>query len=269
MLELHFVQWFKAHNIVKRILNVLVVTSAIILFFTLLINTGLISKDVQCLSIPSIVYLIIILGYIFKPQIYHTFKKEFIKSQSIKVLVVPLVMAPFIKIIVLLAYNIFNNLSESTETINTKHGWVTLSYAIYYCLAPAVVEEILFRFVGFNGLRVFVENLISKTVINDKYGGENIIRFICTNIIDSTNKLLTFIHNKLFIKRDIIAMFVWIMLTSYLFAQGHTGYFFIHFVAGVLFAILYLKYGLLSSIIAHFLGNYSCAYFPYIWNLLF
>ena len=79
-------------------------------------------------------------------------------------------------------------------------------------------------------------------------------------------------YDKLFIEENKLALLCWALVTSAVFSIGHgpnLQSFYLYFVPGLALAYFYLRYGLLSSIIAHFTYNYFASILWPLINLFF
>lgn len=211
-------------------------------------------------------YLILFLLFLFYQsldnKIFFYLKKEFIKSKSLYVVTLPIIMALLENIIIYISRYIPLCWGGDVIGIGLNQAIIslkmcTLEFWICNCIFPALNEEIMFRFFMYIGLFIIINN-ISRDNWNLKTNSKlNNNYFIMT--IYKINNCLSGVKNDLFIEKKSYAVIGWIIVTSTLFALAHgtnITNFYMYFIPGALFAMLYLKYGLLSSMLCHMLSNY-------------
>ncbi|PPV17741.1 CPBP family intramembrane glutamic endopeptidase [Clostridium butyricum] len=194
--------------------------------------------------------------------IFMYLKKDFVKSKSLYVITLPIIIALLENIITDISRYIplywggtIINIGSNQAIINLNI--CTIEYWICFCIFPAFNEEMIFRFFMYRGLLVFLNNcILDNTEIK---GDDYYIKKSAFKIISFVSKCINKFKNDLFIEKKDYAVIGWIIVTSALFALGHgTDFsnFYMYFIPGTLFAMLYLKYGLLSAMLCHMMGNY-------------
>lgn len=259
----------------RLLLSSLAVIVIFMIFIILANRLGIKNQDL--INNLTIISSYIVLVNILFPELGQVLKVDFIKSPSIKAILYPFLFMP----IIYFACNITRFLPllyghdvipiGKNQVINTYSAF-SFGFILYIAVFPAVTEEFLFRFLGFHGIKlVFGKALGYDTKrFTDIYKGKNAkpgirILFFIPFIIIS---ILEGMYEKLFIEKTKFALLCWIIATSTVFSLSHgpsLGSFYIYFVPGLAFAYFYLRYGLLSSMIAHFSSNY---FSPVLWSLI-
>lgn len=192
-----------------------------------------------------------------------SFKREFVKSSSTNIVAVPVVVAVVKNLVISFTRHIPKLLggeiigigsNQAVITVNTY----TLEFVLFYCISPAVFEEILFRYLPYVGL-AFILNLIVKL--------KNALKMQRMSIEVLLYPVEKF-RDDLFKHRKTYAVVIWVVLTATLFSLAHgpnITNFYVYFVGGVIYGCLYIYYGLASSMIAHMMGNYTS---PVIWDFV-
>lgn len=243
----------------------------------IVITTRVGIKNQELTDTLTIICTYIIFVTITFPELGQMLKEDFIKSSSVKVIIYPFIFMPIIGFLcsiirflpLLYGYDIIP--IGKNQVVNTYPAF-SFGVIIYMALFPAITEEFFYRFLCFQGIKFG----LGKTLGSD----DEIITCMYRKITKRTIiKILFFIpfiieqmYHKLFIEKKNLALLCWALVTSAVFSMAHgpnLQSFYIYFVPGLVFAYFYLRYGILSSMIAHFSINY---FSPILWplvNLLF
>lgn len=263
----HFKTWLYKRTLSTRAiisLGLVLTFYLALLIFTL--KCGI--KDMYFTETVTIIFSFLILSFITFPELGRALKNDFVKSPSLKVIILPLILMPLLDIAILflrLIPTLYGHEAiqiGASQGINTYNNF-SFQLLIYIALLPALLEELFYRFIGFHGLRVALKNYVNidKPIFTEFCRTTKtrpflkIIFFVPVLIF----AIIEYCYNSLYVKNNKVAILIWVILTSYLFsiAHGPSGLSHIlYFIPGVAFAYFYLKYGLLSSIVAHFTGNY-------------
>jgi hypothetical protein len=106
--------------------------------------------------------------------------------------------------------------------------------------SAAFIEEITDRFLPYSLLLIMLK----------RYSEKNDIYFLV--------KVASFLYHNLFIEHNRWFLFGWLVITSSLFSLGHgpsLSLFPNYFIGGFLYGILFLRYGYVSAVLAHFTYN--------------
>ncbi|MBZ0312402.1 CPBP family intramembrane metalloprotease [Clostridium butyricum] len=263
--------------IVKIIIAVVCYCITCIIFIFILTKLEVDFKE----YVNDLEYLyIVILAFLFfnsnaeDSGIFMYLKKDFVKTKSLYVITLPIIIALLENIITDISRYIplywggtIINIGSNQAIINLNT--CTIEYWICFCIFPAFNEEMIFRFFMYRGLLLFLNGYnIDKLEIKDN---DHFIKKIASKINRFVCKCMNKVKNDLFIEKKDYAVIGWIIVTSTLFALAHgTDFtnFYMYFIPGTLFAMLYLKYGLLSSMLCHMLGNYSSPIIHYCFKLI-
>ncbi|WP_207750893.1 CPBP family intramembrane glutamic endopeptidase [Candidatus Sarcina troglodytae] len=184
--------------------------------------------------------------YVIKNKISEDFKYEFVKSPSINVIILPIIVSFISEVIttfsrMIPAFYGYNVIGIGSNQALVKYNSFTLSLFIFCGLIPAIIEETFFRFFSYIYLKKFLKFIV-----------ENRSLIFIKNISNN-------IYTKMFINKKFSYNLIWILIISTIFAMAHGPNiynFYLYFIPGVIFGVFYFKYGLLSAILAHAFGNY-------------
>lgn len=212
---------------------------------------GLTDSDIQR-TLGTFIFLslfIVITLPIFIPMI----KREFVRSHSAKVILVPIFLTIIVDYLIELSRYIpifwgrdFVRVAEG-QVINELPQFSITSF-IFMAFFPAVLEEFVYRFLPFGGMKAILEVVIAKD-----YKQSN---------LENTSylyRISSFIYDVIFIRKNKLILGILIILTSTLFSLLHIPditNFYAYFISGVLFCFYYLKYGYLGAIVGHAMSNY-------------
>lgn len=217
---------------------------------------GIINISSVIINISSV----IIVFYVIFPEIEDNWinylKEESIKSDSIYLVTLPLIFAIVKNFVISITRFLPMLWGEGMIGIGSNQAIVqlesgTFEYTVFHCIFPAVSEELLFRFLPYIGLFVLLKYILNiKETLKSKYSIRNL------NVIF---KPIEKLRNDLFYCKKTWAIILWITITATIFAMAHgpnISNFYLYFTGGMLYGWLYLKYGLISSILGHMLSNY-------------
>ena len=191
------------------------------------------------------------------PQLIPMIKKEFVKSESIKVILVPIFLTIIVDYIIELSryFPILiggEMIKVGTDQVISHLKNYTISSFIFMGLYPAVLEEFLFRFVPFCGIKLFFQNaLLFIYELTQDLRNKKIVKVLY--------KTLNNIYIDLYVKKQSPLLIILIVIISTAFSLIHgtdITNFYCYFIYGLLFCYYYLKYGYLSCVIGHAIGNY-------------
>ncbi|WP_003542013.1 type II CAAX prenyl endopeptidase Rce1 family protein [Desulfotomaculum nigrificans] len=247
----------------------IVISGLIIGFLNTKYSIGLNKSDIE-LFWGSTIYLVSFL--VFIPGLWKEFKKQLITANLLKAVLIPLIFiftVDYISYIIRYIPLIFGY--QAIEVAAGQHtrnyGYLSIWSLLFKGIFPAFNEEILFRFLPYNGLLLLVSFLYHERNNISEPNTKNIIFVLLYKFFNFLTILSKIIYISLFKEKDTFATCLWVLGFSFLFAMAHEPNiinFYLYFIPGVIFSVSFLKYGLLSSMICHAVSNYTSP----LWNKL-
>ena len=206
-------------------------------------------KNQELTDTLTIICTYIIFVTITFPELGQIQKEDFIKSNSVKVIIYPFILMPIICFVCsiirflpsLYGYDIIP--IGKNQVVNTYPAF-HFGVIIYMALFPAITEEFFYRFLCFQGIKFG----LGKTLGSDDEIITCMYRKITTRPIIKILFFIPFIieqmYHKLFIEKKKLALLCWALVTSAVFSMGHEPNlqsFYLYFVPGLCFCLLLFK----------------------------
>ena len=248
-------------NIFKNAIKYFLITLPLLLMVYYLndkLSLGLSDNEINNFFMPLFVLLYF---FLFFPDMRKSFLKHFIKTKSLdKLIALPILLA-IVDLVLSYTYMFLPVFFDKNPIMVGTNQYIApeqLSYLGKIMLKAFIGpfnEEVIFRF-------LFIFFIPYKFLYN------SFIKEVAYNIRpynQFTNKQSSFIdrigesiYYKAFYFKDNKIIILWVIFISTLFSLGHGLVVYslpLYFFSGLIYSYLFLKYGLLSSWIAHGFGN--------------
>lgn len=198
----------------------------------------------------------------FLPSLRKVFLNQLTTSGSSKVIFIPILICStlgYIKELTRYIPLLFNSsyVSVASGQAIDNTGMFTISSFVFIGFFPGFNEEFIFRFLSYSGLKMMLTEiqffLKSMSTYKNTFSRFNL--YIC--------KKLEWFYLKFYIQKDKKFLAIWIVTVSTLFSLSHfpdKTNFYMYFVSGSVYAYLFLRYGLLASMIGHAMHNYFSSF---------
>lgn len=210
--------------------------------------------------------------FIFMPEVFNNFKVNWIKNISLynvlPISVILLVVGVVSEFVIEFSRYIpmFLGTMENIIPIGSLQGRIpSVSYGFIqvtiFAFLAALFEEILFRYAALTGIPIFINSINNVIEKGYKYKPKIKVNILLYRAIPKINRFLVWLDTK---TGKTILVIVFSSLFSLLHGPTILS-FHIYFIPGVIFSVIYLRYGLLLATLYHMFNNLFTS--DLAWNL--
>ena len=199
-----------------------------------------------------------------KPEYWIMFKRNLIKVNLGKALLVPLVTGPLLHYSISISQNMpkvfgYPTIPVGAGQMTTDLGVLTVPEFVFKALFPAFNEEFLFRFLPYTFLFIFLTTSLSLASQSRRIKIINWGERIQALFGSLGKRVIRRFIVAFYEQRVVYLQWMWITGISILFALMHEPSlinFHFYFLPGALFTWLFLRYGFASAFLAHMSFNF-------------
>lgn len=195
------------------------------------------------------------------------YKSQLTRSDSVNVILIPLVTAILLGYVIEISRGIlilfgkeYIQVSSGQPTYN--FGVFTVESFIFEALLPAFIEEFIFMFLSYSGVKIIINKVVyalEDNIINFRQKKQTYIKKRLIIFENFILKGMKGFYTSFYMKNNKAITIIWVFVTATIFSFAHmssTTSFYMYFVSGAVYSIIFFKYGLLGGITAHAFHNY-------------